>query len=461
LTELAAIGNQNAYLNINPEVTLFKQCYRRPTNFAICEADIKFFGQAQLGQCLTCIVPRNGDLLGGLYFAAVWPALSVDPNWFPNDPAYQVYTQAQWDGFLLAGNTTNAEICVVSWTNAVGHAAIRESHFYIGGTCIDKLYDYYLQIWERYAGKAGKYLGEMIGQFDNVGDLRAWSSKRRATYTPLPYFQARHHDMSLPLIALQYHEVKLTVVLRTRDELVVGWCPDIGPMGGTDIPIPAASILDDNNGQLVDGAVTANYVFLDTAERRVQAQQSHEYLITQLQVSNHQSVAAGATSMNMQVHFNHPVLELFWFYQDTAQREYPFRRYFNFAVPDDIGFPWDPAGPVELMDPFATISLQVNSHDRISQRGAFYFRKVPAWERHSSIPTIFAYNYDFALYPEDDKPSGSINFSRIDNVVWNFTFATGTNGTNLVTGPGEVMVICRNWNVLKIAGGMGALRHAN
>ncbi len=446
LTELAAIGTQDAYLSINPEVTLFKQCYRRCTNFAIAEADLGFQSAVGFGRRATCVVPRNGDLLAQTYLALRVSALGVTGNQ-PCDAN-------------PAGCPIPVADAVITWTNAMGHAVICRADFEIGGTIFDTVHWYYLQIWERYAGKAGKYLEDMIGQFDDITDLRNWSARDQTLYIPLPFFYTRHYELSLPLIALQYHEVKITVTTRTRDELVVGFAPSLVAADPDDFEIPPAQI---TGGDMQDMVITANYIYLDTMERRIHAQQPHEFLITQLQVSDSHSVNAGDTRRQVQVHFNHPCLELFWFYQENRQLQAPLFRYFNFGIPDPQGaFPWAPLGPIPLVDPFDRISMQVNNHDRIASRGAFYFRKVPAWERHSSIPTIFAYNYCFALFPEDDKPSGSCNFSRIDNVCFDMSFALdpATNNSAL-TVDGTLTFMARNFNVMKIAGGMAALRHAN
>lgn len=445
LTELAAIGHQDAYLTINPEVTFFKQLYRRHTNFAISEADVGFSSSIGFNRTMVAVIPRNGDLIG------------------------ETYLTLQLERLGLADGTVNSDgetviqddEAVIHWTNAVGHAAITQVTFEIGGQIIDTLYASFLQIWERYSGKAGKYLTEMIGQFDNVDDMRDFAARDRTLYIPLPFYYCRHHELKVPLIALQYHEVKITVRTAQRADLIVAFAPGVAE-DDPDFAIPVENI---TGGTLLDAVLTINYVYLDTMERRIHAQQPHEFLITQLQMACAETVVAGTTQKNIAVQFNHPVIEVFWYFQENQQKTFPLNRHFNFGIEDpEGGYPWQVGTtPTPLVDPFRDVLLLVNGHERIARRSIIYFRTVQAWERHSSIPTIFAYNYNFGLYPEDDKkPSGSMNMSRIDNVQFCFRMLLDpATGQSAITNDGEIVIFARSYNVKKIAGGMAAVRHAN
>jgi hypothetical protein len=119
-------------------------------------------------------------------------------------------------------------------------------------------------------------------------------------------------------------------------------------------------------------------------------------------------------------------------------------------------------GPVPKVDSLSSIELKFNGHDRISPREAPYFRLLQPYQAHSSIPNQFIYAYSFALFPEQDvSPSGSANVSRIDNVVYQLEFTTDSDGSSALTQDGLLYVYARNHNVMKIAGGMGALRYSN
>lgn len=453
LTELAALGNQDAFLSINPEKTFFAQSYRRHTNFAIAEQDLVIDNAptgAWTGKKCICRVQRNGDLLGWCYFSATLSALGLDPA-----IDRTVANVAVWGAGNLPATIEIAEQETrLFWCNAVGHAMITKVSFEVGSQVVDEWTSDFLHLWEKMTGKAGKQLAEMIGQYDSEEDLRDFAALSRRLYVPLPFYFARAYALHTPLIALQYHETRISLTLKSRSELICRF------RGGTvaafrDELIPLASV---TGGELTDAVITANYVYLDTMERRVFAQQPHEYLITQVQYNGSESVPAGTPTKQVQVHFNHPVLEVFILYHEDQQStvDYGFR-YFNYGVEYGEYLPHqDPATAViPLVDPISTLSLQLNGHDRISTREAAYFRMVPGWERHSNIPDRFIYNYCFCLYPEEDSsPSGALNMSRIDNVVFRFAFINVAGGTGLAEA-GSLMIFARNHNVVKIANSFG------
>lgn len=447
LTEIAAIGNQNAFTDINPEKTFFSQSYRRHTNFAIAETDI-VLDNAPSGtwraRKVTGRVPRNGDLLGWCYFSCVLSALGLSATTNLTDTTV-------WGAANLPANLAAArQETRIYWANAVGHAMINEVTFEVGSQVVDKWTGEFLQIWERFTGQPGKPLQEMIGQFDAEEELRDFAALDRRLYVPLPFYFCRAYALHKPLIALQYHETKLVVTLVAREELIVRF------RGGS-VDADRDNLLnlsDITGGEMSDAAITANYVYLDTMERRVFAQQPHEFLITQLQLHGAESVPAGTASKQVQVHFNHPVLELFWVYQEDQQRTAAQGwRYFNYGVEYGSFLPHQDSATavIPLVDPISTVSLQLNGHDRIATRGALYFRTVQPWERHTNVPDRFIYNYNFCLYPElDSAPSGALNMSRIDNVVFRFAFVDigGSTGLNFA---GLLRIFARSHNVVKIA----------
>jgi hypothetical protein len=396
---------------------------------------------------VTARVPRNGDLLGWCYFSALLTALGLNDD---GDPTDLTDTGVWGVGNEPVDIDAARQETRIFWCNAVGHAMIDEVTFEVGSQVVDKWTGEFLQIWERYTGQPGKPLKEMIGQYDSEEDLRDFAAQDRRLYVPLPFYFARAYALHKPLIALQYHETKIAVTLVARDDLVVRF------RGGSvdserDNLLPISYI---KGGEMSDATITANYIYLDTMERRVFAQQPHEYLITQLQFHGSESVPAGTASKQVQVHFNHPVLELYFVYQEDSQRtaDQGFR-YFNYGVEHGSFLDHqDPATAViPLVDPISTVSLQLNGHDRIATREALYFRTVQPWERHTNIPDRFIYNYCFSLYPEEDwAPNGALNMSRIDNVVFRFAFADIGGGTGLANS-GTLRLYARNHNVVKIA----------
>jgi len=264
-------------------------------------------------------------------------------------------------------------------------------------------------------------------------------------YVPLQFFFCRNPGLALPLIALQYHEVKLNIKFRDSSSVV--------RTGGT-------------AGSLSDVKLFVDYVYLDTTERRRFAQMQHEYLIEQLQHTG----PAKASDNTQRLNFNHPVKELIWVFRKTSDSDtealnfnsggkgyYPYE-----GVTADpstaLKSGWYPTGGdvVPVDDWFGSMKLQLNGHDRFTERDASYFRLVQPMQHHTRVPSNSVYTYSFALNPESHQPSGTCNFSRLDNVSMKFTDSTVTRDSS-----DELLVYAVNYNVLRIMSGMGGLAYSN
>ena len=251
--QLVAYGAQDIYLTGNPQITFFKVVYRRHTNFAVEAIEQTVNGTAALGKKFSVTVARNGDLLSRVYLEVEW-------------------TAAQ-------GVSTTA-------IPAPGFDLINYVEVEIGGQCIDKQYGEWMSIWCDLTHTTAQksmlnrmFLGDTTGS-GHPGSLR--------TYVPLQFWFCRNPGLALPLIALQYHEVKLNVQLS---------CCDVTPCCG--------------DGSICNLCVYCDYIFLDTDERRRFAQVSHEYLIEQVQYSNDITLGDSCHT-STELRFNHPVKELMW-----------------------------------------------------------------------------------------------------------------------------------------------------
>jgi len=397
LMQLVAYGAQDVFLTGNPEISFFKVLYRRHTNFAMESIEQTFNGNPELGNRVTCTISRNGDLITNMW---------------------------------LEVNFANVDHCV----NSLGHALIEYVELEIGGQRIDKHYGEWLEIWSELTMPEEKRNGfkEMIGRRD-AGVTYAPESKK--LYIPFQFFFCRNPGLALPLIALQYHEVKLNIKFRSGAELV--------HQGQTN-----SNLNFDGNPRLF-----VDYVYLDTDERRRFAQSQHEYLIEQLQHTGPESTKDD----NHRLNFNHPVKELIW----VVRRDNSDPMEFAGAAGADSGLgmtAWsaDPAFSNSANEAFNDAKLQLNGHDRFTQRDASYFRLVQPYQHHTRVPNKYVYLYSFALNPESHQPSGTCNFSRLDNV----TLALGGLKTK-VGDNGQLLVYAVSNNILRIMSGMGGLAYSN
>ena len=410
LMQLVAYGAQDVYLTGNPKVTFFQAVYKRHTNFAMENIEQTVNGTAADSGRVSVTVARNGDLVGDMYVELKVKASGID----------------------------EAGAC---W---VAERAINNVELSIGGQRIDKQYQKWWRLYtELYLDDSKKATyGKMTSGISG-----------KTVYLPLYFFFNRNPGLYLPLIALQYHEVRLDFDLSAHfDE----W-------------------LDTSTFK-----VWANYIYLDTEERRRFAQKGHEYLIEQCQHTGADTVDSGSTKQ-VRLSYNHPVKELVWCFSNTLTQN----SMFNFTTESndaDVKLHTAPApatsnalvslstygspmlGLGELggtslftedsVGPLNTFKLVLNGQDRFKEQKGKYFNQVQPFQHHTGSPYAGVYAYSFALKPEEHQPTGTCNFSRIDNAQVAVTMNTAQDATTM-------HMFATNYNVLRIQSGMGGLAFSN
>jgi hypothetical protein len=474
--QLVAYGAQDIYLTGNPQITFFKVVYRRHTNFSMEAIEQTFNGTPDFGKKVVCTVSRNGDLIHRVYLQVGLPEVTLtDGEYF-------------------------------RWVNWVGHALVKNVEVEIGGQRIDKHYGDWLHIWNELTQHSGKQAGyaNMVGNVDAlyrpIDGGEQQKSKALTLFIPLQFWFCRNPGLALPLIALQYHEVKINLEFRSLAE-----CCGV-KTGNT---VPSASL--DSASLYVD------YIYLDTDERRRFAQVSHEYLIEQLQFTGDESVSQ--TNVKVKLNFNHPCKELVWVVQldscvnaNVTGAKINGRQWFNYtdAVDETLYVQNDPLVLNNILDgvidtdpsgttPMAALSaqaisdqdnagnilagngfsgifnqsvnkaydtgknpvvrakLQLNGHDRFSEREGRYFNLVQPYQHHENVPSTGINVYSFGLKPEEHQPSGTCNMSRIDNATLHLTLSSVISSGSAA----KVRVYATNYNVLRIMSGMGGLAYSN
>ena len=529
LMQLVAYGAQDIYLTGNPQITFFKVVYRRHTNFSMESIEQTFNGSADFGKKVTCTISRNGDLISRVYLQVTLPRIECSD---------------EGDRFR--------------WLNWIGHTLIKNVEVEIGGQRIDKHYGDWLHVWNELTQTAGHQVGyaNMVGNLPRLtqvvsGQGGATTSPPQTTYDncdnsgcipettlyiPLQFWFCRNPGLALPLIALQYHEVKINLEFREAKQCYWG-------TGKFQNEVP----------QLRAASLYVDYIYLDTDERRRFAQVSHEYLIEQLQFTGDESVHS--TSNKIKLNFNHPCKELVWVVQPDSNidinstRNFGGPQWFNYTDGVDpsyyTGTPSDPMGGgmasinanllqglplvhgdvsltnggksvesgltystvggfttpggetpgpgiqamnqnpstggwkdltmanvlgaggnfgtgLPLFDsgknPVLAAKLQLNGHDRFSEREGRYFNLVQPFQHHENIPATGINVYSFGLKPEEHQPSGTCNMSRIDNATLQITLTREAVADNRSC---KVRVYATNYNVLRIMSGMGGLAYSN
>ena len=408
LLQLVAYGAQDVYLTGNPQITFFKVVYRRHTNFAIESIQQTYNGQTEFGNTINCTVSRNGDLINRVYVEIDVKGLDFTDS--SDEPIYVDYL-----GLKLLKNV------VVE----------------IGGQQIDKHYSDWMFIWNELSLPIGKRYGydKMVGADGNALS-KVQNNKSTKLYIPLEFWFCRNIGLALPLIALQYHEVKFKIEFSEKEEIAL-----IHDSSSTQLDDAAKQKI----GQLICN-IYVDYIFLDTDERRKFAQLSHEYLIEQLQFTGEEQY-----NQQIRLNFNHPVKELVWvskWPQSNIASNNSLVNWNNYSDKDHVN--------EHGKNSFVQGSIKLNGNDRIANREGRYFDLVQPYQHHTNIPKNGGINvYSFALKPEEHQPSGTLNMSRIDSAHLHLKINDSTKKQ------GTVLIYAVNYNVLRILSGMGGLAYSN
>ena len=532
LMQLVAYGAQDVYLTGSPQITFFKVIYRRHTNFSVEPIPQTFTGSAEFGRTVTCTLNRNGDLIGPMYLQATLKSVNDEIN--------------EW-----------------GYVRRVGLALVQHYKIEIGGSKIDEQYGDWLNIWYELSHKVGQERGfsRMVGDVPELTTISTKAKGAYSLYVPLQLWFNRNNGLALPLIALQYHDVRLTIDFRPATQ-----CVNVSAGSST----PSISLSDAN--------LVIDYVYLDSEERKRFAQASHEYLIEQLQFTGDETL--NNITNKYRLNFNHPCKYLVWAshldkYQsgtnyasyaadgnweaarerfakvmwlatradvavvdgaisitssDSGEVSAPTAADDSAAVNDyvtaqfiqsDFGagtlnvdslenivllansftmehlsltidelvslYVIGDAGQKVLAkygykvydhfnygnnidrsdNPVVASKLQLNGSDRFQERDGAYFNYVQPWQHFSNTPADGINVYSFALKPEDHQPSGTCNFSRIDNATLQIRCGSGN-----ATGSGDykdshlgvnsvLKIYAVNYNVLRVMSGMAGAAYSN
>ena len=423
LLQLVAYGAQDVYLTGNPQITFFKVVYRRHTNFAIEAIEQTPTGSNSLGSRVSFQITRNGDLIHRVYFYGVIAA---------------------------SGTATDAVALVPNF----GHKLLKTIELEIGGQRIDKHYSEWLYIWNELSLPLGKRDGYnvMVGANARNISTKLVVGENYELYVPLEFWFCRNVGLALPLIALQYHEVKINIEYESealmKDTSAANYTfqEEIKTTGytanGSLAPLGTTVSL-----KLDKATLWVDYIFLDTDERRRFAQLSHEYLIEQLQFTGADSITSSGDSMkSIRMNFNHPCKELVWTIKNTGTNVY----WNNYSTAGG-GASND---HLDSTNPVTNAKIMLNGNDRFATRKGDYFSLVQPYQHHENTPDKFHQGinvYSFALKPEEHQPSGTLNMSRIDTAVLSLSSSM----------TGIISIYAVNYNVLRILSGMGGLAYSN
>ena len=426
-------SNKSNFIIGNPQMTFFKSVYKRHTNFAMETIEVVMNSYPTVNETITtAIVPKNaGDLLENLFYDV-----------------------------KLTGNThAAAGSGYLNWMNGTGYAYIKEVSLLIGNQEIEKHYSEWYDIWNELTDidlkehlLVNKW-NDKKSYYNNSIVANGGTQDPVQLYVPLKFFFCRNAGLSIPLIALQYEDIKIKTMFRKLDFLI-------------NAQYTAATAT-----QTPDVKLFANYIYLDEVERRIFTQKPHEYLIEQIQHNG--KVTLDDNSGIHELNFNNLVKELIWVCKSKNVEETDptvnaatavlsnvegtsvskGNDYFNYTSPFGSGSSpknLEFLGNQESPEPFGTLSISIDGNERFSAQKASYFRAVQPFYHHSKVPQKHIYCYSFALYPEKHQPSGFCDFTKFKNIK--ITFNNPISNANL-------LVFAIGYNVLRIAEGKAGLAY--
>lgn len=480
LAQLASFGTADVVLTGNPQITFFRLVYRRHTLFSIESIDNAFSGPVDFNKKATATLAKNGDLVHKVWLQVSLPDLAAynvtpTPEEGQTVDATKTLTLNTTDGGYYLGNVQKVwksgtkyyadsgltqEIVTwpymlksvsnvytvptqrVRWCNAVGYALMKSVEIEIGGQRIDKHYSEWWDIWSELSEKEERREGlwAMVGKYDDAAYADTYLREHAAARTlfiPLTFCYNRVPGLSIPLVALQYNNVNFNIEFRPYMECIksnVACTALTAKTGGTPVTFD-------------DCRLYVDYIYLDVEERRRFATIPHELLVEQLQFLGDESVLASTLNRKVILNFTHPVKELVFVYtaaQNYASDPKDGNSWFDYSVPD----------AARSVNPFSSVKLLINGHDRFGARPGDYFKRVQTYQHHTRVPSKNILVYSFALNPEDMQPSGSCNFTRLDTAHLQLAM-------NPALADGKIKIYALSYNILRISSGLAGLAFSN
>lgn len=423
LMSLIAYGAQDAYLTASPELSYFKQVIKRPTKFSMESIKQVFLTNPTLTasaiQVFTCRIGRYGDLLGQVYLCFTLPDIYSDET-----------TQFRWI------------------TNLANHMLLRY-YVSIDTQVIDVRYGIWLDVWNELSMTSDKKYGydKMIGNVEEyilprIKDPLVLVQNNRLTYTfyprssenspsipsktfyvPLDFWFTKNPAVALPLIALQYQNIDITIELRNIEELYqifdIQTAQYVSPSHYKLLYQQRNPGKQTNKADIINflsyGGVKANtsidlkaylecnYYYLDTPERNYIASHNTDYVIDRVYMEEFRGLAKGANII--EVVLSNPIKEMIFVLRRSDT--YQYNEWYNFTA----RYPMN-----ENYEILESAKLIWNGVDRIEEKPAAYFNMLQPYQHHTSHPRAGIYSYSFALYPEKIQPTGTFNASMISKI---------------------------------------------
>lgn len=410
LIQLVANSTKNVFLTGNPQITFFKTLYKRYSNFSINIYEQNINGTPFFNNNINCLITKTGDLLKTIYFEIILPDLNIP-------------TGSTWVGY----------------TNNIGCSLIKQIRLKINDQIIDTINGEWIDIYNNIISND---IQKMVLEYNTEYSLRCSSSipiEKRTIYLPIPFFFSKNSGSALPLIALNNSNINIDIELRPLNELVK-----------TDNILNINNITVKENSDFIF-KIWSEYIFLDDTERTIFSNKTHEYLIEQIQYNGGDTITKFEQKKNVYINFKYPIKELVWVITtDNKNLDTYLQNDINNITKYTTKYS-------NYQDTFDKLTIKLNSIQLIESKEPEYFRLIQSNLYHKNKRNKYIYSYSFALNPSEFQPSGTINFSDLNDVLFLFEFNNYQHNTKGSSTNGIIHIYGINYNILKITSGLGSL----
>ncbi len=416
LQQMASRGVQDSHLSISPETSFFKRTYKRVSNYAIEAIDMDIPTLAW-NQERHVPISRNGDLL-----TEMWLVINIE---------------------LVSLLTPGDDM--VFWTKCVGHACLKYITLESGSSELERLTGDWMEILNEVGSTIDIDTDELVLRSDSLEQMQEWSLNGNTCSTDgddlvqlwikLPFYFSKARSQALPVIALQYQDLRVKFELRAKADLLIYSNTDNVTLHATE------------RGEIISGNLVCNHAFVDALERRLFASNAHEYLITNIQISNFHEKTSGQANVLCNIVASHPSIAFYWYCITDANIAR--NQYFNWECTPGYGD-----------DGLVAATIKFNGAEREKTRGALFYKKVQTGLYWPKTPTKNLYCYSFSQHPLLWSPGGSVNLSRIDTTSILMKFKTVDKESNAY-GAAQVTIYIVNFNILRFQAGLVARKYAS
>ena len=409
LTQLVAVGAQDAnFLSEDEKYSVFQSKDPKINNFVKSTSSMQPKGSVNWGSKIRFVVEREGDLLNTAYLVIKLPKIARD--------------------FL----TTKTNNYYVRWVDYIGNVLIENVKLYIGGQLIDEQTGEFTQIYtDLYDDDWNKLC--LIGLDDslikpNNESVNDFPIDSTFVYVPLKFWFCNSLNKSLPLIALQYHDVEIEVKIRDWDSCYQV-LQEITDSEGKKGFVHMQEFNKMKQQPLESVRLDCNFIYLESEERKRVAEADHKILITQTQhiecpVSQGKTIDLAS--------FNHPVKEMFFYFTNqfvknlpdpfnfSSKPEYMTKDVSDHHITNSNGHfsHYNNAHKDHILD---EARILINGYARVEWRDFKYYYYLQNYENYRNKLEHHVYLYSFSGNPKSETPMGSLNFSRVDNAHLQFT----------------------------------------